>query len=82
MKKILHAHPVAIMITLLVVIVGVLIAFYFWAIGDVFTQVGRALSPAPAQSAGSFDLSGASALDLRGLMNTSTPPAAPTSTPY
>lgn len=68
MKKILHSHPNIIIGTLAVVFVVVLASFYSWAIGDVFNQMSRALASPSAQSAGGFDLSGASKLDLRGLM--------------
>ena len=81
MKKILHAHPTIVIVALLIVFIAILASFYFWAIGDMFTQIGLALESPPAQSAGSFDLTGVSKLDLRGPAATSTPPIG-TSTTY
>jgi hypothetical protein len=78
MKKFLHSHPNIVIGTLAAVLVVVLVGFYSWAIGDVFTQMGRALAPPSAQSAVGFDLPGASKLDLRGLMDGVAP--APTTT--
>jgi hypothetical protein len=72
MKKFLHSHPNIVIGMLAVVLIVALVSFYSWAIGDVFEQMGRALASPSAQSAVGFNLSGASKLDLRGLMNGST----------
>jgi hypothetical protein len=80
MKNFLHSHPNIVIGTLAVVLVVLLAGFYSWAIGDVFDQMGRALATPPAKSAVGFDLSGASNLNLRGLVNGATPaPAGSTS---
>ena len=67
-KKLFHHYPNIIIGTLAVVLLGVLIAFYSWAISDVFVQLHSALATPPAQNAEGFDLSRAAKLDLRGLM--------------
>ena len=69
MKKFLYSHPNIIIGTLATVLIVVLAVFYFRGIADVFDQMGRALASPPAQSAVGFDLSKASKLDLRGLMD-------------
>jgi hypothetical protein len=80
MKKLLYSHPNIIIGTLAVVLVGTLIFFYSWAIDDMFSQIPRALIPPASQSITGFDLSAASKLDLRGLVNEAPSPA-PASVP-
>jgi hypothetical protein len=89
MKKLLYSHPNIIIGTLAVVLVGTLLVgtlifFYSWAIDDMFSQIPRALIPPASQSITGFDLSAASKLDLRGLVNEAPSPApapAPVSVP-
>jgi hypothetical protein len=80
MKKILHRYPIVVMIALLIIFVGILISFYVWGIGDIFSDIDQALVSPPSQSSGSFDLPGAAKLDLHGLVSTSTAPAAASAT--
>jgi hypothetical protein len=75
MKKFLHSHPNIIIGTFAVIFVGALILFYSWAIGDMFSQIPRALIPPPPQNITGFDLPAASKLDLRGLVNEAPSPA-------
>jgi hypothetical protein len=79
MKKFLRSHPNIVIVTLATVLIVTLAGFYSWAIGNVFNQMSRALASPAAQSVAGFDLSGASKLDLRGLMDGVAP--TPTSTP-
>jgi hypothetical protein len=79
MKKFLHSHPNVIIGTLAVVLVGTLIFFYSWAIDDVFSQIPRALVPPAPQNITGFNLSAASKLDVRGLVNVV--PSSATSSP-
>jgi hypothetical protein len=83
MKKFLRSHPNIVIGTLAAVFVVVLASFYFWAIDNVFDQMGRALTAPSTQSAVGFNLSGASKLDLRGLVSGNSDDAAstPTSAP-
>lgn len=77
MKKFFHSHPDVIIAVLAVVFLGVIIALYVWALNDVFLEIHRSLSSSESQSATTFNLQGASKLDLRGLMNgTTSAPAA------
>ena len=84
MKKLFYSHPDTIITILVLIFLGILVAFYTWASNDIFVEVHQALTFSPSQTADSFDLTGASALDLRGLL--SKPPsnaavAAPVLTP-
>ncbi|MGD1003519.1 MAG: hypothetical protein ABR884_03015 [Minisyncoccia bacterium] len=81
MKKFLHSHPNIIIGILAIVFVGTLIFFYSWAIDDVFSQIPRALVPPAPQNITGFDLSAASKLDMRGLVNDVPSPAPSSSTP-
>jgi hypothetical protein len=78
MKNFLHSHPGVVIGTLAIAFVVVLAGFFSWAIGDIFNQMGRALAAPTAQSVVGFDLSGASKLNLRGLMNSAASTSAPT----
>jgi len=69
MKKFLHSHPSLVLGALTLIFLSVLIAFYFWAIDDVFTQFRSALIAPPPQSEQSFNLAGAAALGLPGIVN-------------
>jgi hypothetical protein len=73
MRKIIHSHPTIVIGTLVLVFVAVIVLFYAWAIGDAVAEIDQALAPPTAESSGGFDLSAASKLDLRGLINTSSP---------
>lgn len=76
--KLLRSHPTLTIGTLALVFIGILFVFYSWAIGDVFTEVGKALAQPQSQAISGFNLSGASKLDLRGLISTSSSPEATT----
>jgi hypothetical protein len=78
MKKFLYSHPNIFIGTLAVVFIGILIVFYSWAIGDVFNEISQALATPSAQSISDFNLSGASKLDLRGLINSTSSASATT----
>jgi hypothetical protein len=83
MKKFLHSHPSLILGTLTLIFFVVLIAFYFWAINDTFIQLRSALIAPPPQSEKSFDLVGAAALGLPGMVKPAPSPApAATSSAY
>lgn len=78
--KLLRSHPTLIIGTLALGFIGILFVFYSWAIGDVFTEVGKALAEPQSQTISGFDLGGASKLDLRGLMGNSSPSTATVAT--
>jgi hypothetical protein len=81
MKKFLHSHPNLIIGAIYIVFIGILLAFYFWAVNNVFDQLRFALISPPPQSAVGFDLAGAAKLDLRGLLNGAPAPTAVVATP-
>jgi hypothetical protein len=81
MKKKLFSHPDVILAVLALILFGVLVAFYFWATDAIVTQVHRSLIAVAPESASGFNLKGASALDLRGLLGqASSSPASSTPT--
>jgi hypothetical protein len=69
MKKILRKYPETILIALAIIFLGIVFSSFSWGIGNVVEQVNRGVN-AKAGDAGSvtFDLKGARALDLRGLV--------------
>ncbi|HUC31631.1 MAG TPA: hypothetical protein VMR99_03045 [Candidatus Paceibacterota bacterium] len=77
MKKFFHSHSNFILGALALLFLGVLLAFFIWAVDDVFSQVRLALAPPTPQSAEGFDLTAASKLDLRGLVNGVPAPSTP-----
>jgi hypothetical protein len=79
MKKIFYSHPDTIIAILVLIFLGTLVAFYSWASNDIYTEVHQALTFSPSQTVDTFNLSGAAALDLRGLLNNS--PSAPVVVP-
>ncbi len=82
MKKKLFSHPDAILAVLALIFLVILVAFYFWATSAIVTQVHRSLVAPLPESASGFNLKGASALDLRGLLGqASSSPANSTPTP-
>ena len=76
MKKIFHAYPEVIIVTLAVVFLAVLAVCYTWAINVIYGEVHQALTSSLPQSSDAFDLAGAAKLDLRGLMGASSTPSA------
>jgi|GEM_PF-875702 hypothetical protein len=75
MKKFFYSHPDTVIATLALIFLGVLIWFYSWAINDVFSEVHRALTFSPSQPSDSYNLTGAAALDMRGLLSVTSSPA-------
>jgi hypothetical protein len=69
MKKFLHLHPNLIIAAIYVLFIGVLLAFYFWAVNNVFSELRIALITPPPQSGEGFNLAGAAKIDLHGLIN-------------
>ena len=70
MKNILRKHPDVIIAVLAAVFAGAVIYAYAWGIGSVAEAVYRAVSaPVGGGSNVGFDLQGARALDLRGLVS-------------
>ena len=80
MKKIIHSHSNLIIIVLALIFLGVLAALYSWTINGIVLDAHRAISSLPAESASGFDLTGAAALDLRGILYSVTTAAAATTT--
>ena len=69
MKKILRKYPETLLGILAIIFLAIIIACFSWGIGDVVKEVNRAMNPnvGATENAG-FDLKGAKALDLRGLV--------------
>jgi len=70
MKKLFRKFPQSILVTLALVFLGIIVAYYAWGISDMIGVVNRAVNtkPSSAGSAG-FDIQGAQQLNLRGLVN-------------
>lgn len=68
MKNILRKYPEVILTLLALVLLGILISYFSWGIGDMVAEVNRA---ANAKGGGgetiNFDLRAAQSLDFRGL---------------
>jgi hypothetical protein len=69
MKKILRKYPETILVILAFFFLGLLFTYFSWGIGQVVGEVNRAVN-AKGEVAGStsFNLKGAQALDMRGLV--------------
>lgn len=68
--KFFRKYPQVVLITLAMVFMGIIIAYYFWGIGAVVGQVNRAVNTKPgAGTSNAFNLTGARALNLRGLVS-------------
>jgi hypothetical protein len=81
MKKILSSHPNTVITVLVLVFLVVPIALYAWVINGIVLDAQQALSSAPAGSGTGFDITGASNLDLRGLVTVVVPTPIATTTP-
>jgi hypothetical protein len=69
MKKIFRKYPDVILAVLALFFLGVLFFSFSWGIGQVVLEVNRGLNASGAAGAAKgFDLAGARALDLRGLV--------------
>lgn len=69
MKKIFRKHPEAVLTFLALVFLGGLVAYFSWGIGNVVSEVNRGVNSTGAGSGNtSFNLDGARALDLHGLV--------------
>lgn len=85
MKKFLKSHPETLLIVLAIFFLGIIVGYFIWGISDVIGAVNQALTfTVPAEKM-SFDIDGASRLNLRGLYGASSTsatalPAAPSAT--
>ncbi len=71
MKKTFRQYPETMLIILAVVFLAAIIGVFSWGIGVVVVQVNRVEGAAqPTANHIDFNLSGAKALDLRGLVKT------------
>lgn len=69
MQKVFQKYPQTILVTLAVIFLGLLLAYFSWGIGEVVGQVNRAANASGnGENASKFDLQGAQGLDLRGLV--------------
>lgn len=68
MKRKLFAYPDVLIVTVALISIGLLAMVYFWATGSVVIQVQRSLVLPVKENFSGFDTTGASKLDLRGLL--------------
>ncbi len=68
MKKFLKSYPEIALVTLAVVLLGTIVAYFIWGMGDVVFEVDRALQSSPPSEKMGFDLQSAAKLNLRGLV--------------
>ncbi len=69
MRKFLRKYPQALLITLALFFLAVIVISFTWGIGQVVSEVDRAVNTQGSENSSvNFDLKGAAALDLRGLV--------------
>jgi hypothetical protein len=70
MKNLLRKYPQAALVTLALLLLAIIIAYYVWGIGDVVTAVNQAVNDkVSAGKTTGFDLQDAKNLNLRGLVS-------------
>ncbi len=70
MKNILRKYSESALFALAFVLLGIIIVYFAWGIGEVVGQVGRGLNGAgPSTPSAGFNFKTAKTLDLRGLVN-------------
>ncbi len=69
MKKFLRNYPQILLITLAILFLAIIVAYFSWGMGQAAGEVNRAVNAKGSAEANvNFNLQGAKQLDLRGLV--------------